>query len=208
MLLRIIWTAKASMTKDSKAILHPVCFGTRRTRKNEVWLHSHLGEGISGDYTINTCRSYVFGQVLYGLWIAMSSSSYCPTKAENPAILRLQMCLMCWDVDIMHHLDSELVDADYWSRLGVDIKFDPLFQEYLEYTRQIGHSNPAPTDLPMRLENMPYYLGPLFQRTTPTESSNAELLHIQSLLTDITTSTGWGHTHLENVPVHIGTWWG
>jgi hypothetical protein len=29
-------------------------------------------------------------------------------------------------------------------------------------------------------------------------------LHIQSLLTDITTSTGWGHTHLENVPVHIG----
>jgi hypothetical protein len=29
-------------------------------------------------------------------------------------------------------------------------------------------------------------------------------LHIQSLLMDITTSTGWGHTHLENVPAHIG----
>ena len=114
------------------------------------------------------------------------------------------MRLMCWDVDIVHHPDSELVDADYWSRLGVDIEFDPLFQEYLEYRRQICHSNLAPTDLPMRLENMPYYRGPRFQHTTPTETSNAKKLHIQSLLMDITTSTGWGHTHLENVPVHIG----
>ena len=56
----------------------------------------------------------------------------------------------------------------------------------------------------MRPENMPYYRGPRFQLTTPIESSNAKTLHIQSLLTDITTSTGWGHTHLENVPVHIG----
>ena len=50
------------MTKDSKAILHPVCFGARRTRGNEIRLHSHLGEVFSGDYTINKCRSYVFGQ--------------------------------------------------------------------------------------------------------------------------------------------------
>ena len=41
------------MTKDSKAILHPVCFGARRTRGNEIRLHSHLGEGFSGDYAIN-----------------------------------------------------------------------------------------------------------------------------------------------------------
>jgi hypothetical protein len=114
------------------------------------------------------------------------------------------MRLMCWDIDIVHPPDSELVDADYWSRLGVDIEFDPLFWEYLEYRHQICHSNPAPTDLPIRLENMPYNRGLCFQRTTPTESSNAETLHIQSLLTDITTSTGWGHTHLENAPVHIG----
>ena len=36
------------MTKDSKAILHPVCFGTHRTRGNKVWLHSHLGEVLRG----------------------------------------------------------------------------------------------------------------------------------------------------------------
>jgi hypothetical protein len=51
---------------------------------------------------------------------------------------------------------------------------------------------------------MPYYRGPCFQCTNSTESSNANAFHIQSLLTDITTSTGWGPTHLQNVPVHIG----
>ena len=110
---------------------------------------------------------------------------------------------MCWDVDIVHRPDTELVDADYWSRLGIDIEFDPLFQENVEYTCQICHSNPAPTDLPVRPENMPYYRGPHFQRTTSTESDNADTLHIQSLLTDITTSTGWGRTHLSNAPLHF-----
>ena len=38
----------------------------------------------------------------------------------------------------------------------------------------------------------------------PTKSSNADTLHIQSLLTDITTSRGWGHTHLSNVPICAG----
>jgi hypothetical protein len=49
------------MTKDSKAILRPVCFGARQTRGNEVWLHSYLGKAFSGDYSINKCRQYVFG---------------------------------------------------------------------------------------------------------------------------------------------------
>ena len=111
---------------------------------------------------------------------------------------------MCWDVDIVHRPYSELVDADYWLRLGIDIDFDPLFREYLEYTCHLCHSNPAPTDLLMRPKNMPYYRGPRFQCTTPTESNNADTLHIQSLLTDITTSTDWGHTHLSNVPIHVG----
>jgi hypothetical protein len=37
------------MTKDSMAVLHPVTFGARRCHGNEVRLHSHLGEGFSGD---------------------------------------------------------------------------------------------------------------------------------------------------------------
>jgi len=32
-------------------------------------------------------------------------------EGGNLAILRLQMRLMCWDVDIVHRPDTELVDA-------------------------------------------------------------------------------------------------
>ncbi len=96
--------------------------------------------------------------------------------------------------------------ANYWSQLGADIEIDPLFKEYLEFTRLLQQSHPAPTNLPMRPENMPYYRGPRFQppQPTDTESSTTKTLHVQSLLTDITTSTGWGHTHLSNLPIQFG----
>jgi hypothetical protein len=67
------------------------------------------------------------------------------------------MRLMCWDVNIVHRPDSELVDADYWSRLGANLNFDPLFCRYLELTHHLRWSLPAPTDLPMHPENMPYF---------------------------------------------------
>jgi hypothetical protein len=37
------------MATSSAAVLHPVAFGARRSRGNEVPLHSHLGEGFAGD---------------------------------------------------------------------------------------------------------------------------------------------------------------
>jgi hypothetical protein len=49
----------------------------------------------------------------------------------NPAILCLQMQLMGWDVDIVYQNDHYMTDADYWSRLGTDLCFDPLFKTYL-----------------------------------------------------------------------------
>jgi hypothetical protein len=49
-------------TKGSKSILQSVCFGARWTRGNKVQLHSHLGEGFYGDYAINKCPQYIFGQ--------------------------------------------------------------------------------------------------------------------------------------------------
>ncbi len=192
------------MTKGSKAILHPVCFGACRTSGNEIRLRSHLGEGFSGDYAINKCCSYVFGQRFVWVTDCYAIKFILSYEGGNPAILRLQMRLMCWDVDIVHCPDTELVDADYWLRLGVNIDFDPLFKEYLEFTRQLRRSNPASTDLPMRPENMPYYRGPRFQHHVQQESTNADTLHIQCLLTDIAGSSGWGNPHFENVPVHIG----
>ncbi len=38
---------------------------------------------------------------------------------------------MCWDMTIINRNDVHLVDADYWSRLGEDICFDPHFRAYL-----------------------------------------------------------------------------
>jgi hypothetical protein len=124
-------------------------------------------------------------------------------EGGNPAILCLQMHLMCWDVDIIHQPDSELVNADYWSCLGANINFDPLFHDYLDYTANLRKSNPAPTDLPMRQENMPYYCVPRVQLVTKiSEAANA--LHIQRLLTDIIVLSCTGQAFLSNIPVRFG----
>ena len=106
---------------------------------------------------------------------------------------------MCWDSDIVHRPDTELVDADYWSRLGVDLNFDPLFRKYLQLNHHLQKSKPAPIDLPMRPENMPYYRGPFIQKLTP-ETESEDTLYIQSLLSDLVVLDGRGHTILSNHP--------
>ena len=144
------------MTKDSKAVLHPVAFGARRCRGNEVRLHSHLGEGFSGDWAMNKCRHMLFGQRFVWTTDCYAIKFILSYDGANPAILRLQMRLMCWDVDIVHRNDHYIADADYWSRLGADLCFDPLFKKYLELTRSLCTENPPPTSLPIQPENMPY----------------------------------------------------
>jgi hypothetical protein len=110
---------------------------------------------------------------------------------------------MCWDVDIVHRPDTELVDADYWPRLGVGLNCDPLLRGYLAYALECCNLNPPPTNLLMRPENMPYYRGPRFQK--PSDAAvPANALHIQSLTTEIVSSLGYGHTHLSNIPIQFG----
>ena len=123
------------MTKGSTATLGPICFGARRTRGNKVRLHSHLGKGFSGDYVINKCRQYVFGQRFVWVTDCYAIKFILLYEGGNSAILRLQMRLMCWDVNIVHRHDVELIDADYWSRLGADLNFDPFYRKYLLLTR-------------------------------------------------------------------------
>jgi len=190
------------MTKGSKAVLHPICFGARRCRGNEVRLHSHLGECFAGDYGIDKVRHYIFGQRFIWVTDCYAVKFILSYDGGNPAILRLQMRLMCWDVDIVHRPDHELVDAGYWSRLRVDIEFDPLFRDYLRFVRDLRKSHPPPTDLPMRPENMPYYRGPRIKPVT-TVDDTADAHHIQSLLTDIVMSTSTAGMALMNVPVRL-----
>ena len=133
---------------------------------------------------------------------------------NNPAILRLQMRLMCWDVDIVHRNDIHLTDANYWSRLGADICFDPLFKSYLNFDQGLRQRFPAPTSLPMKPENMPYYRGPRVTMTTDSaESDNpsttqptdpAHESHCQFVITAMTKHNCHGLSHLSNVPVRFG----
>jgi hypothetical protein len=151
------------MATSSVAVLHPVAFGAWRSRRKEVHLHSYLGEGFAGDWAINKCRHIVVGQQFVWATDCYAIEFILSYDSTNPAILCLQMRLMCWDVNIVHQNDNYLVDADYWSSLGANLCFDALFKKYLELNRSLCSTNPAPSSLPMLLENMPYYRSP---RTT------------------------------------------
>ncbi len=119
------WDGKgfSFMTKELSDTLHPICFGAQKCRGNKVWLHSHLGKCFAGDYAINKMQHYVFSQHFVWVMDCNAIKFLLSYEGGNPAILCLQMRLMCWDVDIIHRPDSQLVDADYWSCLGANIDF-------------------------------------------------------------------------------------
>ena len=98
---------------------------------------------------------------------------------RNPSILRLQMRFMCWDMDIEHRNDTFLGDADYWSRLGADLCFDPLLKTYIEQVNSFRQRSPSPTALPPSPANMraclpkPPPLPIIIIRCTPPSPSMA-----------------------------------
>ncbi len=95
------------MTKELLATLHSICSGARKCRGNKVRLHSHLGECFAGDYAINKMGHYMFGQQFVWVTDCYAVKFLLSYEGGNPAILCLQMRLMCWDVDIIHQPDSE-----------------------------------------------------------------------------------------------------
>jgi hypothetical protein len=204
------------MTKGSSATIRPVAFGGRRCRGNEIRLHSHLGECFAGDWAINKNRHMLFGQRFVWVTDCYAAKFILSYDGSNPAILRLQMRLMCWDVDIVHRNDTHLTDADYWSRLGADICFDPMFKSYLDFDRGLRERFAAPTSLPMKPENMPYYRGPRVTTknassdatglsTSPANAGDADHLYCQSIMSAIVHGDCHGLSHLAQVPVRFGT---
>ena len=101
------------MAKDSKLTLRHVAFGSRQTRGNKTCLHLHLGEGYTGNWAINKHRHlcwgmcFTWGTDYFGLKFILS---YDGTNLE---IMRLQMCLMCWKMAIVHRNNNFLIDDDY-----------------------------------------------------------------------------------------------
>jgi hypothetical protein len=129
------------MTKEFSAVLRSVAFGGRQYRGNKVRLHLHLGAGFAGDWVINKNQHMLFGtrfvwvRDCYAIKVILTyDGNY---DCNNPVILRLQIRLMCCNVDIVHQNNVHLTDVDYWSRLGLDLCFDPLFFEYLKFNQSL-----------------------------------------------------------------------
>jgi hypothetical protein len=100
-------------TKDGSGILHPDAFGSCRMRGNEKRLHSYLGEGFAGDWAINKVYHMCLGRQFVWVTDCYAVKFILSYDGSNPAILQLQMRLMCWDVDIIHRANKFLADADY-----------------------------------------------------------------------------------------------
>jgi hypothetical protein len=131
---------------------------------------------------MNKCRHYLFGQWFVWVTDCYAIKFILSYDGANHAILRLQMRLMGWDVDIVHRNDHCITDAGYWSRLGADLCFDPLFKIYLDITRTLRTKNPPPTSFPMKPENMPYSRGPRVVKHDDTNDC-LDANHCQALVT-------------------------
>jgi hypothetical protein len=148
------------LSKDNECVLHPVAFGSRRTRRNEKFLHSYLSEGFSGNWAMNKVRHMCYGCRFVWVTDCYAVKFILSYDGPNQSVLHLQMRLMGWDIDIVHRTNDYLVDADYWSCLDADLCYDPSFCQYLHLVADLRRTHPSPHGLPMREENIPYYHGP------------------------------------------------
>ncbi len=124
-------------------------------------------------------------------------------------------------MDIVHHCIKQLVDADYWSCLDFNLCYNPSFHAYLHLVDNLCQAHPAPTEIPMNFEHMPYYWGPCLPNlqhfldshddiiANPDAQDQAPAVDVNYagalLLTCIVTSGKTGFTSLSNCPVQFGT---
>jgi hypothetical protein len=207
------------LTKRDGGALDPVMFGSRRTYGNEKILHFYLREEFCGNWTMNKVRHMCYGRQF--VWVANCYEvkfilSY---NGTNQAILCLQMHLMGWDVDIVHHTNDYLVDANYWSCLDADLCYNPSFQSFLHLVAELCNKLPPPTKLPMRAVNMPYYQCPRIRSehspAVPSTDSMMQEVDAQAdecvdlvttaLISSIITQGDKGSTSLCNRPLQFGT---
>ncbi len=195
------------MTKELSVALQPVAFGGCKCRGNKTRLHSHLGEGFSGNWAINKNRHMLLGTQFIWVTDCYAIRFILLYEGANPAILRLPMRLMCWDMDIVHQNDINFTNADYLSHLGKDICFNLHFKEYLDFSKSLQSWYSALVNLPMCLENMPYYRGPrlISPRTDmPDTPEVVEATYCHTLISSVALTFGAGMDYLLNIPVHFG----
>jgi hypothetical protein len=153
---------------------------------------------------MNKCRHMLFSQCFvwttdcYGIKFILSYND------ANPAILRLQMHLMCWDVNIVHQNNHYIADTNYWLQLGTDLCFDPLFKAYLEITQSLRLKSQPPSSFPMKPKNMPYYRGPRVTIQPDDTVDTTDAAHGQAIVSALLIDNCCGLCHLFNIPVTFG----
>jgi hypothetical protein len=152
---------------------------------------------------MNKCRHYLFGQQFVWVTDCYVIKFILSCNGANHAILCLQMHLMGWDIDIVHKNDHYIMDTNYWSCLGADLCFNPLFKTYLEITRMLRIQNPLLTLFPLKPKNMPYYRGPqVIQPNTSNTHPNTN--HNQAIVLMVMVDNCHGLCHLSNILVKFG----
>ena len=139
--------------------LRPIALGSRRCKGRERYLHSYIGEGKAGWWGLRKCHHYMWG--MRSTWCTDGSAiTFILTyDGTNGPILRLQMGLNLMHVDIIHRNAKWIIDADYMSRHGGSLWFDPLLAEYDAFAFQ-QRKRFCPPMGPIVPSNMPDYRGP------------------------------------------------
>ena len=86
-------------------------------------MHSHLGEGFTLDWAINQKRAQLWSVRFSAINDCFALCFILSYDGPNPVLLRLQMRLTLWAVDLYHRNGKYLFHPDYLSRLGVDLHF-------------------------------------------------------------------------------------
>ena len=197
------------LTPKSKLLLRTTGFGSRRSRGRESSLHSHLGEGFALDWGINKCRAKLWGVKFTAITDCYALRFILSYDGPNAVILRLQMRLMLWAMDLYHRNAKYLITPDYLSRLGADLYFDEMSRLYLSKTIDLRRAH-APVTGQMKKENMPGYRAPRIRSGFPIpgkdESPPTSIDHkISSLLASINMRDSGGHEFgLQVVPILTG----
>ena len=136
--------------------LKPISMGSRKNKGYELRLHSHLGEAFALDWAIGQNRLYCYAVRFTNISDCYSLKFVMTYEGNNSVVLRIQMRLMLWSMDIVHRTRDFNADSDYMSKLAADTRFDPLLSKYLTSAAELRMKYPAPNG-EMSEEHWPGY---------------------------------------------------
>eukprot|EP00984_Skeletonema_dohrnii_P006306 scaffold2258_cov84-Skeletonema_dohrnii-CCMP3373.AAC.7 len=169
------------LNDEFKLRLRPTSFGSRITRGMEPNLHSYIGEIIAGLWAIKHNAIRCFGQRFTWITDCYAVKFILTYEGSNPVVNRLKMQLLLWNMDIVHRNNKWLVDADFFSRCGEALCYDPLWRDYVGRTGDLLRRH-TPATGPMLPENMPGYRRP---RITPSATVPEPPINHGTLLSGI-----------------------